>query len=301
MTSRPVKWRSCRNLYRVPPEMELVYYMNRIFALFLVGWACSMCYGEDSAEDSAGKRRSELESMIDSLANQNKAPKIVDISCDLSIDKSPLFPKGYKFSEDRRVCGLARRLAQLDGDELWPLLVKHFDDKRYAITYAVNESVIQESVAGICGDIVWYDLEFPYRRYIDAWKLESASGTGLEDLIFYEPIKEFDTWYGSRKTKPLHELQIELCEGIIAKTLSLNNVPLKEKEQFINDVNADLKILRTTGKAIVPGKGHKLFAGAEFYDEDEARKIRENWAKKQSGRERSSEKSDSNRLDVPGG
>ena len=91
-----------------------------------------------------------------------------------------------------------------------PVLLKHFDDKRYSRTYCTSSDSGADNlnVGSVCEEIVAESLSQAFYEYIPegdkvAYQLRLADRGASNDL---------KTWCMERRDKPFYELQIEQCE-----------------------------------------------------------------------------------------
>ncbi|HEY2760672.1 MAG TPA: hypothetical protein VGI75_08010, partial [Pirellulales bacterium] len=110
--------------------------------------------------------------MIDSLANHNKEPVLVDVQTSIGTGSNPMFSIDYDWKEDVRVRTAAKELSEQEGESLWWSLIAHLDDKRYAIAYGYNGEPHIASIGTLCwqkavNDFEWFFFQFAPRSDLD--------------------------------------------------------------------------------------------------------------------------------------
>ena len=179
--------------------------------------------------------KSEINKLIDSLANHNQGPKRTRVSISWA-DYAPLFADDYDWNEDRRVREVIKRLEECDREALWSCLAEHFEDDRYALAFSAHEeTTIIASVGRLCRDEATHDLEFPYQQF----------GYGPEMIFFRDLKKDVDEWYAKHSGTPLYKQQIEICEATIRRLATLGWPP-KAKAQIEANIKAEIETLERT-------------------------------------------------------
>ena len=158
-------------------------------------FALAMVIGSVASAQAPANNRAthpdKLDKLIDAVASRNKEPRIVKLDKRFAhsathphfeigggrsaygivdADGIPLFCKGYDWSDQDRVRNAAWMLARNDGDDLWPRLVEHSDDRRYAATLAPPDDRVQNwSVGNVCRIIAIRDLNayLEYERFTE--------------------------------------------------------------------------------------------------------------------------------------
>jgi hypothetical protein len=242
---------------------------------------------QSAPEKPKDAREQELDALIDALATSNPRPEIFG----RGPERFALFDEKYDWAEQRRAIEAFRALIEAEGDELWPRLVEHSDDERYALTYNVDDRASNATVGSLCRNLAVADLLYPYRRH-------SPTMTGVSRQSQYWELwtpernlySELKSWYRKHERKPLHELQIELCEWAIEKAPALGELPENfklervrpltdgQKQKFKDDVREEIAKIKETGKPIVGT--HKPQARLlDGYNADDARTMRYRYKK----------------------
>src|SRR5262249_23312501 len=150
---------------------------------------------------------------------KNSAPKIVTTGR----DSLPVFDDSYDPAEQRRVKQALLDLNKSVGNELWPLLVKHFGDKRYALTFEGDFRAQNETVGILCRKMAWNDLLLAYIQY--APSVDKSEGLESPNYRYSEWTPDLNAdWYREREGKQLYELQVELCEWAMTKAPALKEL-----------------------------------------------------------------------------
>jgi hypothetical protein len=146
--------------------------------------------------------------VVESLASMNKAPVIR--RQDGRSDTTPEIPAGFNWAEQKRIWQVAHELAK-NAEEAWPELVKHLDDRRYALTVEHSVSSVYQdnwTVGDICREIVLWTVMAGYHDEIE-WSTKGfyqrMSGEHFTGGV------ELKKWCEARLDKPLFELQAEAC------------------------------------------------------------------------------------------
>jgi len=177
--------------------------------------------------------------MIDALANRvNTAPTIKQRG-----PYSPVFfHEDYDYDEQQRVL---KALQELNGNELWPRLVAHLDDKRYGFTYEGGNGVPHNmAVGGLCSRIACGDVQCAYLRI-------SPIGAGLNGprpLVFGPNFRDvgFPAWCKKRNGKQLYELQIEVCEWTITNPEALEDLSEQQIDEYVKEAKAQIESQKKT-------------------------------------------------------
>jgi hypothetical protein len=120
------------------------------------------------------------------------------------------------------------KLVEKNGEELWPYLVKHMDDEKYALTAEIDGDGKGEnlSVGTICRAMVEKNLSEPFRRVLPSVVSVQRRDKGY--VVSFHRSASFSTpeqWSASWKSKPLWTLQIELGEMLIRALEGLDVAP----------------------------------------------------------------------------
>lgn len=160
----------------------------------------------------------ELELLVNGLANCNEPPTARQgLHAPSGREDFRIFEENYDWTEQRRVLGVVDTLVKKNGEELWPYLVKHMDDKRYALTGNVDGEGVNLTVGTICRAMVENNLSEPFRRELSSMVSIQRKDKGY--IIFFHQL-HFSTpeeWSTSWKSKPLWSLQIKLGEMVIRR------------------------------------------------------------------------------------
>ena len=206
--------------------------------------------------------------LIEQLVNKNLPPKLVGAKDELK----PIFDRGYKWSEDERIAAATQVLINF-ADEALPALLKHFDDKRFSMTYysSADTTAANFDVGRVCHEIVAESLSRAFCEYVPegdetVYKLRTADAGASHDLR---------TWCIERRDKPFYELQIEQCQLAVRRIeeLKTDSVDDKDKRKSIASIENQIEIMRrrrTTIQAVRFGR----YFGERAYDSVWAAEIR---------------------------
>jgi hypothetical protein len=218
--------------------------------------------------DPKTARARELDRFIDALANRNQPPRVAG--------SYALFSEKYDWAEQQRVQTALDVLVKHSGADLWPRLLAHLDDKRYALTNKINGVVANMTIGSICWNIAYCDLVTPFS---DSWPNRSE----ISGNIFVGGVKltapphhDLKTWYHARQGKALWELQVELGEWGIKTMEGLTELDKDEKVQCIQRSKATIDLLRRTKNPIV---NKRWPYETDYFDAHEAKKMREEYLK----------------------
>lgn len=216
-----------------------------------LGCCAAPIYGDDPPKDT--KADAALGQLIDALANHNHAPKLVG----LTGRDAPVFGESYKWDEEARVHQAFKELWKRNSGELWPNLMSHADDSRYAFTWLDDEDeiVLTESVGSLCKRIAHDDMTWPYMMFIPGYGGD-FNAAPYHRLEYPKELEDLKAWYRKRAGKPLYELQIEMCQWAIATTRSSTDVGEKPKARFIQQVDGQIQELAKTKKPFVRERWH---------------------------------------------
>jgi len=230
------------------------------------------------APESAKEAKFDAKQLIEQLENHNAPPKLVAGDRD---GEEPIFNRQYKWSEDDRVARATQALVDR-ADEAFPELLKHFDDKRYSMTYdsSLADGAENDDIGEICWRVVAESLSEPFCQQIPdgdevAYKLRIADRGASADLR---------SWCMERRDKKFYELQIEQCELAIERVKklgddSLGDDPIAEKKKSIAAIENQIDALRKNRTPILAKKFGRYFA-IERYDSDSAEETRKKHEKK---------------------
>ena len=252
-----------------------------IISLSIALLAKTILSAADTQDNQPMDRRA-IDAMIDSLANKNKQPVLVQVQTGIGIDHNPLFSDDYDWNEDERVRKIANELSHLDGEDLWWSLIAHLDDPRYAIAYGFNGEPHIRSVGVLCWDKAAIDFEWFFFHFAPRSDLD---GRPLRPFSVLRTPSDLKDWLNSHKDVPLYKQQIELAELALKKLErelpsieKYRHISDTEKADYIANVNKQMATLEETKTPIL---GHRplLIGGCEFYDAKVAKEIREKYEK----------------------
>lgn len=233
-------------------------------ALWIISVSIWLSGPDARAQEPGADRTRDFNDLIDAVASRNKEPKLEKTPWDLG-DKVPLFDKDYDWADQSRVLEAVGKLCTLDGDELWPRLVEHMNDTRYSLTKAENYWVENVTVGDFCGEIAFDDLRFPFDRYLmrlPPGELTPDERAVLRAMWGPPELEDLKAWRRARNSRPLHELQIELCLWSIDTMQSLKEASAAQKAEFTANVERQIERIRASKLPIVRGRN----AFAERYD-----------------------------------
>lgn len=261
--------------------------------LFLrwTGWASAVLVvlAVNTFAGERAKKKLTPAEMVAALATKNRPPKYVDH--DLVNDaKVPLFPAGYDWKEYGRVRAAIFAIDRGVTPELWEELLKHVDDKRYAITLVDASPGLPDVASGrdftvgeICGAISSACLWKLYERHsVSAndvtrpW-LQIGAAAEIDDLV---------AWRKQRADKLLWELQLEACTSALKNVETLDRANVEQKARIRKGIQGEIDKLKSEKRpAILPNYlyedgGVILIHGwhEASYDEKLAAELRERYS-----------------------
>ncbi len=240
-----------------------------VLAVTIPSGPSSPALGEPAPENkSENDAVRDLDAMIDALSNRvNTAPQI--------LGKVAEFSEEYDRDEQLRVWKVLRELKQRNGNALWPRLVAHYGDTRYAFTHFNGNGRTNNTTVGeICKLI---GLDAPLHAYLCHSPLSKPNINGKRRRLVRGPFGRRNPsvdWYEKRKTKQLYELQIELCEWSITDPEALEELSSEQRDEFVKKVKEQIETLQETHEAVVNREGGIGF-GIEILDSRYVRQIRE--------------------------
>ncbi len=194
----------------------------------------------------------DYEALIDSLANpKNRAPMIVkEIK-----NTVPVFFEPFDTEEQDRVREVAHSLVHYPGNELWPHLNAHSNDRRYGLTYTDEPRSVEviaknETVGDMCNTLRRQIMDYPCTKHL-------PKRGGKKDKLargrpkFSHPT-EMKTWGKPGKTGRLDEVQIEICQFVLDNPSRVTGMSDEEREQFLKGVRQELEQIQKTGVALMP-------------------------------------------------
>jgi hypothetical protein len=248
----------------------------------------SAAIGQPPGSPPAAPLTVELGRLVDALASHNRPAEIVENFAVSNIDgmrhlvdgnNLPLFSEDYDWADQQRVLEACDRLVKRQGGDLWPCLVEHLGDKRYAFTCLLNDRGANITVGNFCSVIAYRDLVEPFRA---VWPNEANFPVGgaismKHQLFIAPPCHDLARWCHARRSKPLWELQIELGEWGIRMIESLKDVPEDQKAVLIKRTRAVIDGLRRTKTPIVQNRFSPYSEDAHYLNAREAKEIREEY------------------------
>lgn len=185
--------------------------------------------------------------LIEALENHNTPP---EISRGRHFAR-PLFDEHYDWAEQDRVYGAIARLVS-HAERAWPEIVEHLDDSRYCITFKVLDSAVNLTVGDVCSTIISDHLSEAYYRHV----APLGSQMAFFKLRMPDVMRRSDAkmWCQSQSSKPLYELQIEMCEWAIPVLEDLGNLDISDagRREAVAAIRAEIESLRHYKKATLP-------------------------------------------------
>jgi len=207
---------------------------------------------------------------VAALESRNRPPKKLGFGSD-----APDFSNGFDFADQDRVHDAIAALYD-HVEEAWPEMVNHLADKRYSITLArLGDDPHNYTVGAVCFAILSDFLTCPY---FDELPKGARARTDLRFLARFLTPDELKKWCEERSTKPLYELQIEMCKSEI-DTLPKFGWTATEKEQQDSAaaINRQIKSLSEAKKAMRPSKSYPGIESKVVIDQKTANAIRSSW------------------------
>jgi hypothetical protein len=234
-------------------------------------------------------RGRQVDRLIDAMASRNKAPILVD----LIGDRIPLFADDYDWSEQGRVRAALLTVMKTRSDEMWWRLREHSADKQYVLTASLNESAENVSIGSLCCDLAQADLSRAYARHLPAVPGRLPSTFHPEE-VFWKQEKEW-----ARAGKPLHEMQIAVCQRALQQWTSVqatepgkegasHTYTADEKARFAEAVRKEIEQLKRTKRGVfvdaaLPGVAAP--SGWEGFDAERAKTARDGYERRKTVRE----------------
>ena len=123
-----------------------------------------------------------------------------------------------------------RVLNRGDGNKLWPRLVAHFDDERYAFTYCDGQGCTGNTTVGqMCRIIAFGDLTLAFLQHSPGNPNAHRPASRCRVRTPEWSNETFRDWLDERKGKQLYELQIDLCEWSIATPRALERLTADQR------------------------------------------------------------------------
>jgi hypothetical protein len=267
-------------------SMHQLSYLRRAICAFFVFHCIARFLGMESAacgqvpnqnvhrqnEENEIAKVFDAKTLVESLANRNTPPTIVGERG----EQEPLFGSNYDWKEQDRIRKLINLLA-IHAEEAWPELVKHLDDKRYCITYAIDERPCNLTIASVCNMIIKDSLAQAYRIHLPTRHSENAFVNMRPESVVPIRLKE---WCEQNRTKRLYELQLEICERAIVTFANMdkvdkqiNRLTREEEHKAIADMKAESESLRKSKTALAIDR-FGVGIGVEVYSDKRAENIR---------------------------
>ncbi len=228
--------------------MSQVHYRIAIMALAVAisPGSNSPATAEPSPENSEDDENPNFDAWIDALANRvNKPPEMIR-------GRGPKFSEEYDEDEQDRVVGVPRRVVKHNGRRTLARTSWHIQGRQtirvhllsVGITFAYNGAV-----GSICKSIAQDNLVYAYRRHAPV--SNGKRGKIGHPLVGLPKLDMLTKCYERSKDKPLHELQIELCEWSITDASALEKLTDQEREKFVEKVKEQIATLKETRQPIV--------------------------------------------------
>ncbi len=238
-------------------------------------WLAGSAFGQPVSATAATERGRELEAMVDALANRSqKSPPVM---VERGQRELPAFDESYDAVEQQRVRKALIELNKQVGNELWPLLVAHADDKRYACTFEGDYRAENHTVGSLCFRMANEDLLRAYRLHVpdldDLRNAEPERPYSRFPRLWPDDLLEggFVKWARKHPDLEMYEAQIAICEWAVGKATSLEGISDKKKKQFVTDLTKQIATLKETKQPIVE---KQRFRG-EYYATISAKSARE--------------------------
>jgi hypothetical protein len=252
-------------------------------------------WGKEIPEE---KRTREFDKLIDSLANRNPQPKIVELD---AARWEAIFDKDYDWKEQARVVKAIQRVAEIATPEMWIRLKAHANDSRYCVTFNDQAAVADcfatnWTVGQVCQEIGRVQVKFPVDRATQAIRVGPRT--------IYLPltaVPEYPKAGETRMKVPFVDLQIKLCQQAIADLPKVAAAAKKSSRQVNTDPESLKQCrarLEATIEALKKSKtgifGKFTFPGERFelLDVDHAKKVRERYEQATKHRETKYDKED---------
>jgi len=171
---------------------------------------------------------SKLDSLIDSLANSNPEPELIELD---ALNLVPVFDRNYDWNEQGRVVKAIQKVLDDPTAELWERLVRHQNDHRYCLTFndqiqGVDHYAVNWSVGAFCREIASFQLTFPAEHATKSLLLGDGERVITLPLVSSEPPpKEAQ----ADLEKSLAMRQIEICEWALTNMSKPDELPSGRK------------------------------------------------------------------------
>jgi HEAT repeat protein len=186
-------------------------------------------YAQAPKADPTAVPADEFEQLVNALANHNEPPKLAKDAFANGITHPPIFDENYDWVEQRRVHKALHVLVKRNGAELWPHLVRHLDDQRYALTCAFDDDGKNFTVGTFCREMARSNVAEPFRGL---WPSSHLLPGAVGVIHFARPPwwRTLEEWSRSWKDKQLWELQIELGEWGLQRLKARRHPPVEQQQ-----------------------------------------------------------------------
>ncbi len=247
----------------------------------------SSTFSQPDAPKAKAEQTRELEAMIDALANRSlkSPPQMFKPQVN---EERPLFSEPYDVGEQQRVRKALLNLNKQVGNELWPLLVAHADDKRYAYTFEGDYYSQSVTVGDLCQSMALGDLMLAYRKHLPQ-KDDLSNASPERPQSLYPEVFFLDKlfpdgvvkWAGQHPELAMYDAQIVVCEAALKEAPSLKGISAEKKTKYMADLTKQIATLKETKQPVVEtrrfvGESHAVIS--EKYAEN-LRKRYENMKK----------------------
>ncbi|MEK6260850.1 MAG: hypothetical protein AABP62_19800 [Planctomycetota bacterium] len=235
----------------------MLYWKTISTALVAVIWLAGFAFSQSVAVAAEAERVRELEAMIDALANRSLKSPPQMFKSKSGDEERPLFNEPYDVDEQQRVRKTLLELNKHVGNDLWPLLITHANDKRYAYTIEGDYYSKNTTVGSLCSEMAYMDLLLAYRKYLP----------DLDDLSHAQPERPYSRypnlwpdkllqggfvkWAEQHPERAMYEAQIAVCEWAIKEAPSLKGVSDEKKAKFVADLTKQFTTLKETKQPVV--------------------------------------------------
>jgi hypothetical protein len=222
---------------------------------------------------------------INALANHCQAPKIVRLAHQVV----PIYPDRYDWQEDVRVRKAFEELWKQDGEQLWPRLIAHISDPNYAFTRRDEEDMEgftrNLTVGELCEMVARTDLlkpiVQPFRGIITSRPAKQRDLFKVFAKISEPPeLRDLKAWYQARSSRPLYQLQIELCQWAIEEMRRQDTIDSDLKSTYIADLTKEIENLTNTKIPEVTGR-LPFTERYSYFDVAKANQIRQRYLAEQ--------------------
>jgi hypothetical protein len=172
-----------------------------VILLLTVIYCANTAYGEEKDDNVSAAV------LLDYLVNASDAPRISKEG-DL---RRVVINQSFKWSEQERIRDAINRVVA-HIDDAWPEVVKHLDDKRYAITTDCGGRLVRNwAVGDVCRTLCMASLNC-FDSSLSKNMRSKKSDFHIDDPI----VHDLNKWLAMRVSVPLDKLQIERCNWAIS-------------------------------------------------------------------------------------